>query len=53
MPNLLKISLKNGLIKLHGILSNILTYNKTYTMIFVYAADDFQKFQNIQKIVNF
>ena len=47
------MSLENGLIKLHGVLSNILTLNKTHTMIFVCAADDFRKFQKIWKIINF
>ena len=47
------MSLENGLIKLHGVLSNILMQNKTHTMILVCAADNFQKFRKIQKIINF
>ena len=48
-----EIPLENGPIKLHGVLSNILTLNKIYTIILVIAADDFQKFWKIQKIINF
>ena len=50
---LVKISLENGLIKLHGVLSNILTKNKTYTTILVCAADDLRKFRKIRKVINF
>ena len=50
---LVKISLENGLIMLNGVLSNILTCNKTHTMILVCATDDFRKFLKIQKIINF
>ena len=39
-----KISLENGLIKLHCAWSNMFTLNKTHTMILVCAADDFRKY---------
>ena len=45
-----KISLENGLTKLHGVLSNTLTSNKTHTIILVCAADDFWNFAKVGKL---
>ena len=50
---IVKISLENEFIKLHGVLSNILTLNKTHTIILVNTADDFRIFRKIRKIINF
>ena len=38
---------------LHDFLSNILSSNKTHTMILACAADDFRKFRKIRKTIIF
>ena len=50
---LVKNIVRKEFIKLHSVLSNILTKNKTHTMILVCAADDFRKFLKIRKIIIF
>ena len=44
------IIVKNGLIKLYYVWSNIVTLNKTHAASLVCAADDFQKYQKMHKL---
>ena len=43
-------SFEIGLIKLYYVCSNLVTLNKTHTMILVYAANDFGKYWKMQKL---
>ena len=45
-----KILLGNGLIKMYCIWSYMVTLNKTRATVLVCAADDFRKYQKMQKL---